>query len=157
MPNENKVTTKIEYSLTTHYSQLTTQQSIIIKLTLMNWFLAKLVFRIVCGSGTHAAQFEEQVRLIYADDELHAFHKARLLGDGECLREGNLAGVQWKFIDVCELHLLAQSTDGVEIFSTIKEEANAEPYIRNVQKTATQLLQRSLHQFTCLNSMAIGT
>jgi hypothetical protein len=123
----------------------------------MNWFLAKLVFRIVCGSGTHAAQFEEQVRLIYADDELHAFHKARLLGDGECLREGNLAGVQWKFIDVCELHLLAQSTDGVEIFSTIKEEANAEPYIRNVQKTATQLLQRSLHQFTCLNSMSIGT
>jgi hypothetical protein len=123
----------------------------------MNWFLAKLVFRIVCGSGTHTAQFEEQVRLIYAEDELHAFHKARLLGEGDCLKEGVIVGVQWKFIDVCELHLLAQSTDGAEIFSTIKEEANAEAYIRSIQKMATQLLQRSLHQFTCLNSMSIGT
>jgi hypothetical protein len=123
----------------------------------MNWFLAKLVFRIVCGSGTHTAQFEEQVRLIYADDELHAFHKARLLGEGDCLKEGSLAGVQWKFIDVCELHLLGQSTDGAEIFSTIKEEANAEAYIRSIQKMASQLFQRSLHQFTCLNSISIGS
>ena len=123
----------------------------------MNWFLAKLVFRIVCGSGTHAAQFEEQARLIYAEDELHAFHKARLLGEGDCLKEGSIVGVQWKFIDVYELHILAQSTDGAEVFSTIKEEANAEAYIRIVQKSAAQLFQRSLHQFTCLNSMAIGT
>jgi hypothetical protein len=123
----------------------------------MNWFLAKLVFRIVCGSGAHAAQFEEQVRLIYADDELHAFHKARLLGEGNCLRAGSVVGAQWKFIDVSELHILAQHTDGAEVFSIIKEEANAETYIRTVQKAATQLLQRSLHQFTCLNSLSIGT
>ena len=122
----------------------------------MTYFLAKLVFRIVCGSGQHTAQFDEQLRLVYAEDELHAFHKARLLGDNDCLQK-NIAGVQWKFIDVCELHALVAPTDGAEVFGCIKEEPNPELYIRSIQKTATQLLQRSLHQFTALNSMAIGS
>ncbi len=121
----------------------------------MNFFLAKLVFRIVCGSGNHTAQFDEQLRLIYAEDELHAFHKARLLGDKDCLQK-NIAGVQWKFIDVCELHPLATPADGAEVFGCIKEEQNPELYIRGIQQTATQLLQRSLHQFTGINNMAIG-
>jgi hypothetical protein len=123
----------------------------------MKWFLAKLVFRIICGNGNHTAQFNEQVRLIFAEDELHAFHKARLLGDGDCLKEGSIAGVQWKFIDVSELHALEQSSDGAEIFSNIREDANAALYIRTTQKTAAHLLQRSLHQFTGLNSRALGT
>ena len=122
----------------------------------MTFFLAKLVFRIVCGSGNHTAQFDEQLRLIYADDELHAFYKARLLGESDCLQK-NIVGVHWKFIDVCELHALTQCTDGAEVFASVKEEPNAELYIRSIQKTATQLLQRSLHQFTGLNSMALGT
>ena len=49
----------------------------------MKWFLAKLVFLIHCGNGNHTPQFDEQLRLIYAEDELHAFHKARLLGEGD--------------------------------------------------------------------------
>jgi Domain of unknown function (DUF4288) len=127
----------------------------------MNWFVAKLVFRIVCGAGNHLHQFDEQLRLIYADDELHAFHKARLLGEGDCLKEGNesMVAVQWKFIDVTELHRLSCDTDGAEIYSVIKEasQAEADVYIRSIQKTATQLLQHGLHQFTGLNCIAIGT
>ncbi|MBC7628076.1 DUF4288 domain-containing protein [Ferruginibacter sp.] len=122
----------------------------------MKWYLVKLVFRIVCGGGNHTAQFDVQVRLIFADDELHAFHKARLLGESDCLQK-NIVGVQWKFIDVCELHALEECTDGAEVFASVKEEPNAELYIRSIQKTATQLLQRSLHQFTGLNNMALGT
>ena len=26
----------------------------------MHWFLAKIVYRIICGSGEHTAQFDEQ-------------------------------------------------------------------------------------------------
>lgn len=116
----------------------------------MKWFLAKLVYRIVCEPGNHTAQFDEQLRLINASDELHAFYKARLLGEGDCIKEEieSLVNLRWKFIDVTELHLLACDTDGAEITSVITEEADANLYIRNIQQTATQLLQRGLQQFT---------
>ncbi|MEO6549421.1 MAG: DUF4288 domain-containing protein [Ferruginibacter sp.] len=125
----------------------------------MNWFIAKMVYRIVCGHGDHTPQFDEQLRLIYAEDKLHAFHKARLLGDGDCIKDDSDVpiNVQWKFMDVVELHSLHNSTDGAEIDSVIKEEADAEMYIRTIKKRATQLLQDSLHQFTGINSIAIGT
>jgi hypothetical protein len=121
----------------------------------MNWFLTKLVFRVFCGTGNHTPQFDEQLRLIYAEDELHAFHKARLLGEGDCImRESeNRVDVKWKFIDVCELHLLTNYTDGAEIYSVIREEAEANLYIRSVEKMAAHLLQQGLHQLTCLNSI----
>lgn len=125
----------------------------------MNWFLAKMVFRIVCGNGNLAPQFDEQLRLIYAEDELHAFHKARLLGESDCVKEEmeSLVNVQWKFIDVTELQLLTCKTDGAEIYSVIREEPDANLYIRSIQQTATQLLQRCLQQFTTTNSNTIGT
>ena len=123
----------------------------------MNWYLAKLVFRIVCGQGDHTPQFDEQLRLISADDELHAFHKARLLGEGDCIENETESTnrVQWKFIDVAELHLLTDFTDGAEVWSAIREEPDADLYIRNIKKTATQLLQRGLQQFTGLNNLII--
>lgn len=123
----------------------------------MHWYLAKLVFQIVCGNGNHTPQFDEQLRLIYAEDTLHAFHKARLLGEGDCLGdEGeNAIAVKWKFIDISELHLLKTYTDGAEIYSLIREEADPNLYIRNIQKTARQLLQLGLHQFTVSNNLEI--
>lgn len=125
----------------------------------MKSFLAKLVFQLISGSGNPTSQFDEQLRMIDAEDELHAFYKARLLGEGDCIKEEmeSLVNVQWKFIDVTELHLLACDTYGAEIYSVIKEEADANLYIRSIHKTATQLLQRGLHQFTGLNSMVSGT
>ncbi len=114
----------------------------------MKWFLCKLVFRVICGTGHHTPQFDEQLRLIMAEDELHAFHKARLLGEGDCLKAvSGSPAVQWKFIDVAELHSLHTETDGAEIFSAIKEEADASVYIRRVQKNASLLLEQGLHAF----------
>ncbi len=115
----------------------------------MKWFLCKLVFQVICGSGRHTPQFDEQLRLILAEDELHAFHRARLLGEGDCMKteSGNSPAVHWRFIDVTELHLLQTETDGAEIFSAIKEEADASVYIRRVQKNASLLLEQGLHAF----------
>ncbi|MEJ7589089.1 MAG: hypothetical protein WKI04_16150, partial [Ferruginibacter sp.] len=88
----------------------------------------------------------------------HAFHKARLLGEGDHLADPSEAAIKvsWKFIDVTELHLLAGSSDGAEVHAMIKEEPNAEVYIRSTKKKATQLLQNNLHQFTNTNSSLIG-
>ena len=122
----------------------------------MKWYLAKLVYQVICGGGNHTPQFDEQLRLIYAEDELHAFNKARLIGDREACLEHIIREVQWKFIDVSELLLLHQLADGAEIYSRVNEEADANLYIRTIKMRAENLFQEGIREFTHLNSMSIG-
>jgi hypothetical protein len=42
----------------------------------MNWYLTKIVYRIICGQGNHTAQFDEQLRLIQASSAQEAFEKS---------------------------------------------------------------------------------
>ncbi len=123
----------------------------------MKWYLSKLVFHIICGDGAHTPQFDEQLRLIYAEDELHAFQKARTIGDRESMLLGDTKKVHWKFVDVSELYPVNDFIDGAEIYSKVREEEDAELYIRNTQKRAGQLLQNGLHHFTCINNISIGS
>jgi len=46
----------------------------------MNWYLAKLIFHVMSGEGTHTPQFDEQWRLIRADEVSWAYEKATVLG-----------------------------------------------------------------------------
>lgn len=115
----------------------------------MNWYLAKIVYRIICGQGEHTAQFDEQLRLISAEDELHAFNKAQLLGDREqeTFPNNQQAMVQWKFINVSELHKLDTLIDGAELYSKIKEEDDADSFIHVVNLKAAHLLSANAEQF----------
>jgi hypothetical protein len=45
----------------------------------MNWYLAKLVFQLRSAENTQTPQFEEQWRLIRADDDEWAHEKATTL------------------------------------------------------------------------------
>ena len=119
----------------------------------MNWYLAKIVYRIVCGEGQHTPQFDEQLRLINAEDDLHAFQKARLIGEKE---QDNFLNninkpVHWKFIDVSELHKLDSLVDGAEMYSRICEQDDAAMYIRTTQSRAKHLLEKGLNNFIQLN------
>ncbi len=107
----------------------------------MKWYLAKIVYRIICGEGNHTPQFDEQLRLVYAEDDMHAFQKARLIGDGEedNFFNDNQKPVHWKFIDVSELHPLNDLIDGAEIYSRICQEENAGSYIRLINDRAKHL------------------
>lgn len=49
----------------------------------MNWYLTKLVYRIICGQGNHTPQFDEQLRLIEAGHSEEAYEKAVALGERE--------------------------------------------------------------------------
>jgi len=119
----------------------------------MNWYLAKIVYCIISGDGNHKPQFDEQLRLINADDDLHAFQKARLIGDKQqdsfLNKENNI--VRWKFIDVSELKRIDQLKDGVEMYSGICEQDNAELYIRATQTRARHLLEKGIDHFVQLN------
>jgi len=119
----------------------------------MKWYLAKLVYRIICGDGSHTPQFDEQLRLVHADDELHAFQKARSLGEKEQDNFLNASSkpVHWKFIDVPEVYLLNGLIDGAEMYSRIREEEDADIFIRVTQLKAAHLLENSLHQSIRLN------
>lgn len=119
----------------------------------MQWYLAKLVFHILSGNGDHTPQFDEQLRLISAEDYLHAFQKARLMGEREteCFLNRSLQPVHWKFIDISELFILEELLDGAEIYSKISEQDDADNYIRSTQKRALHLLNMGIHQFAKLN------
>jgi Domain of unknown function (DUF4288) len=107
----------------------------------MNWYLAKMVFRIICGDGNHTAQFDEQLRLISAGSKEEAFHKAQLLGgrEDEIFFNYSQQLVQWQFISVSELYQLNELIDGAELYSRIEEKDNADNYLHIVHKKAEQI------------------
>jgi hypothetical protein len=119
----------------------------------MKWFLAKLVYRILCGDGKHTPQFDEQLRLIHAENELHAFQKARLFGHREQDNFFNASKkpVLWKFIDVSEVHELNDLNDGVELYSRITEEENGDIYTKLILLRAAHLQENFAHTHLQLN------
>lgn len=114
----------------------------------MNWYLTKLVYRIICGNGEHTAQFDEQLRLIAAADEEEAFTKAQSTGlkEEDCFTNVNQQLVQWKFINVAELYKLQELIDGAVLYSMIRETGDADSYINFVQQKATHIQQKQTHR-----------
>jgi hypothetical protein len=97
----------------------------------MNWYVAKIVFRIISGEGNHEAQFDEQLRLIGADSDKQAFEKANRLGRicQDNFMNSNKQPVRWEFIDVAEINQLNDLADGTELYYQITEAPNADQYI----------------------------
>lgn len=114
----------------------------------MNWYLSKIIFRIICGDGDHTPQFDEQLRLINAADEEEAFNKATLIGekeqDGFYNHEQKL--VQWKFINVAELYKLSGMLDGAEIYSRIQETDDPDHYIAFTHRKAAHIQDNGTHK-----------
>jgi hypothetical protein len=108
----------------------------------MNWYLAKVVFQVICGNGNHTAQFDEQLRLIEATDDQEAFYKAQQIGvqEADVFLNDRHQLVQWKFIDVCELHPLNDLINGAEMYSRITEVDNSIQYIETVHRKADGIL-----------------
>ena len=97
----------------------------------MNWYVAKIVFRIVSGDGNHHAQFDEQLRLISATDEQQAFEKASHIGlkNQDSFLNNLSQPVQWQFIDVAEINPINELADGTELYYQIHEAADADLYV----------------------------
>lgn len=112
----------------------------------MNWYLAKIVFQIICGEGSHTPQFDEQLRLISAPSGQQAFLKARELGHRE---EDSFISekkqlVQWRFVDVCELYPLHELIDGAELYSRIQEVEHADSFVQVVRRRADALMGENI-------------
>ena len=113
----------------------------------MKWYIAKIVFRIVCGQGNHKPQFDEQLRLIYASGKEEALEKADILGNREAVIFFNEKQqlVEWQFISTSELYRVSDLIDGAEIYSRIEETDHAESYVDIILKKAELLRESSTH------------
>jgi hypothetical protein len=118
----------------------------------MNWYLSKIIFRIICGEGHHTPQFDEQLRLIAAEDEHQAFEKAMAIGEKEQDRFYNHEQqiVQWQFINVAELYQLGGLLDGAEMYSRIQETDDAAAYIDLANRRANHIRMGSTHKILAL-------
>lgn len=107
-----------------------------------------MVFQIICGDGNHAAQFDEQLRLITARNKEEAFHKTQTLGlkEEEMFFNHELQLVQWKFVNISELYQLSDLIDGTELYSRIDEKENAELYIQMIRKKAQLIRFNNTHE-----------
>jgi hypothetical protein len=114
------------------------------KINFMNWYLSKLVFRIICGDGDHNAQFDEQLRLIAAGTSEEAFLKSQQIGrqEQESFYNNRRQLVQWKFINTSELYRLHDLIDGTEVYSRIEERDDAGNYIHFVNQKANRISNR---------------
>ena len=101
----------------------------------MNWYLAKLIFQVRSGEGAHTPQFDEQWRLIRADEVGWAFEKASVLGrlDESSFLNERSEMVSWKFIEVADIHLIGTLEDGAQLFSSTEEPLDASAYIDQVK------------------------
>jgi hypothetical protein len=109
----------------------------------MNWYLVKLVFQVLSGEGTHTPQFDEQVRLICADEVNWAYEKATVIGwlEQRSFLNSKEEKVEWKFIDVAEIHRIDNPEDGVLLCTMTEEPEDAQVYIQMIREKA----QKSLH------------
>ena len=114
----------------------------------MNWYLAKIVFRIICGDGQHTPQFDEQLRLVRAANEDEAFYKAQSLGmqEEDTFLNTQNKEVQWQFINVSELYKLSALIDGAEMYSRIRETDEAEQYIDLIHRKAAFIRDKQTHK-----------
>lgn len=109
----------------------------------MNWYVAKLIFRITCGNGNHQPQFDEQLRLISASGEKEALRKAQKLISEEKLvfENKDQSAIRWEFITMTELYQVDELKDGSEIYCNILEVNNAEEYIEMSHQKALLISQ----------------
>lgn len=110
----------------------------------MNWYLARITYRIICGKGDHTPQFDEQLRLISAVNETEALVKAKNFGEtgSQVFFNNAQQMVRWQFINITDICCISDWTDGAEVYSSITEADNADAYINLVTDKAAMLYDR---------------
>lgn len=111
----------------------------------MNWYQAKLIFRIASNLDGPKAQFDEQVRLITANNLTEAYTKAMEKGQLEqCQFSETFGKVSWKFMAVTELITFEEPYDGIEVYSRIAETDDLKGYLITMRRKAETIQEQEL-------------
>lgn len=98
----------------------------------MNWYLARLVFLVKSSFMDANQHFDEQLRLLQADEPIHAFEKARHLGkqeENDQVWKGRL-----EFVGVPDLVRLDPPGDGMNLYSFTRETTDPEEYLTFIRR-----------------------
>ncbi|TAM98866.1 MAG: DUF4288 domain-containing protein [Chitinophagaceae bacterium] len=89
----------------------------------MNWYLAKIVFRILTEEESEMGLFEEKLRLINGKNLQEALQNAAVWGEKDASEFINDSGqrIVWEFIAISEMSHLPELTDGIELNSHLSE------------------------------------
>jgi len=99
------------------------------------WYNAKIIFKIEINNGKKNFQFDEQFRLIKADNMEHAITKTNVIAAAEeqgFINENNNL-VHWKFIGIDDISKIEAIEDGAKIYSTTHETEKEEEYLEKVE------------------------
>ncbi len=107
----------------------------------MNWYIAKVIFKITMQETSYKSQFDEHLRLIQATSFEEALLKARVLGitEEDHFINDRQQPVKWEFVNVAELIPLSELSDGVEVYSQIHEQEEAGKYVHYIHQKAASL------------------
>jgi hypothetical protein len=99
----------------------------------------------------HTPQFDEQWRLIRADEVAWAYEKASVIGrlDENCFTNADKESMVWKFMEVADIHRIGEWEDGAKLFSATEEPTDANAYI-------AQLKMKSQKAFALARSREIN-
>ena len=114
----------------------------------MNRYLSKLVFNIRIDNDKETQQFDEQTRIIEANDLESAFLKAKALGkkEEEIFYNEKHQQINWEFIDVTDLYALQEFKDGEQLFSNTHETIDGDAFIKYTHEKS-MLLQTNFLTF----------
>ena len=106
--------------------------------TEMKWYLVKLVYQVVSGDGAHTPQFDEQLRLIRAEELDWAREKAKMLGQigAFSFLNNRKEEVNWRFIDVVDICEIGEIEDGAQLYSTTEEPQDVPSYLNIIKAKA---------------------
>ncbi len=109
----------------------------------MNWYLAKLIFSIET-QGQQGAEFDEQLRLVLADNLSDALLEAKKIGANaqETIFHQNGTAINWSFLAVTELIPFSNPQHGMELYSHIREKMDASAYTQYALRKADLLEAR---------------
>ena len=117
-------------------------------ITEMKWYLARLVYQVISGEGNHTPQFDEQLRLIQADELNWAREKALVLGQIGAFTFLNTSkqNVTWKFVNVTDIFEIDSIEDGAQLYSMTEEPADVKAYMELTKAKAMRTLEMTRDQ-----------
>ncbi len=125
---------------------------------MLTWYIVKLVFQIKTEGCEHRPQFDEQYRLVRADDQDWAIEKAGILGriESSTFQNSNHQNVTWKFLKVTEVFSIGKIEDGMELLAQTKEPEDVNRYLQLINRKAAFLQKKSTDSMTKQISILTG-
>jgi hypothetical protein len=102
------------------------------------YFIAKIIWQIKIPTTKMAAEFDEQLTIVKAENAENAFQKATRFGQAQEESFINNKGqqVSWVFINVLHIKEITSFEDGMEICSQTINAPNAVEFIKEIHLKA---------------------